>query len=83
MATDVALRRLTETFGRMREQMLEQHEGQWALVIEGREPDFFDHEQDAIDAGFWETTDQRFLVKQVLADDLVLTVSAVSAPESE
>lgn len=67
---------LEKTFDQMRSGLLVDHEAEWVLMRSiDTTPVFFDSEQDAVTAGFQTSDDQRFLVKQVLADDPVLAFS--------
>ena len=81
MRPDPVLDRLEAAFSKRRSELLETHEGRWALFVQPRDkrrrPEFvgcFDDEFDACDAGYRNTIGRRFLVKEVLEQDRVISM---------
>ena len=78
MRPDPVLDRLEAAFSKRRSELLETHEGRWALFVQPRDkrrrPEFigcFDDEHQACEAGYRSTISRRFLVKEVLERDRV------------
>ena len=78
MVPDPVMDRLEASFERRRATMVNSYEGKWALMIYRRlaEPvQFFDTAHDAVNAGYRRAAGQRFLVKQVLKEDRVISIT--------
>ena len=81
MAPDPILDRLTRTFEKQRSELLTTDEGRWAVFVQPhdkrRRPEFvgcFDDEHQACSAGFGSRIGRRFLIKEVLEHDRVISV---------
>ena len=81
MAPDPILDRLTRAFAKQRAELLVTDEGRWALFVQPRDkrrrPEFvdcFDDEHQACSAGFRSTIGRRFLIKEVLEKDRVISI---------
>lgn len=81
MRPDPILDKLEAAFERRRAELLTTDEGRWALFAQPRDQRFrprflgcFDDEFDACDAGYRNTVGRRFLVKEVLEKDRVISV---------
>lgn len=87
MVSDPVLDRLEAAFSKSRSGLVATEAGRWALFVQPsdgrRKPVYvgcFDDEQQACDAGFRNTTGRRFLIKEVLEKDRVVSIPwAVSA----
>ncbi|MCY3849321.1 MAG: hypothetical protein OXF75_00785 [Acidimicrobiaceae bacterium] len=81
MAPDPVLDRLEAAFSKQRARLLETHAGRWALFVQPRDrrrkPEFvgcFDDEHQACEVGYRSTIGRRFLIKEVLEKDRVVSV---------
>ncbi len=81
MAPDPILDKLEAAFSKRRAELLATDEGRWAVFVQPRDkrrrPEFigcFDDEFDACDTGFRNTIGRRFLVKEVLEQDRVISI---------
>ena len=81
MAPDPILDRLTRAFARQRAELLATDKGRWAVFVQPRDrrrrPEFvgcFDDEHEACAAGFRSPVGRRFLIKEVLDRDRVISV---------
>ncbi|MDE0607952.1 MAG: hypothetical protein OXH78_12455 [Acidimicrobiaceae bacterium] len=81
MAPDPVLDRLETAFSKQRVQLLEKNAGRWALFVQpydGRfRPKFvgcFDDEHQACEVGYRTNIGSRFLIKEVLEKDRVISV---------
>ena len=81
MAPDPILDRLEAAFSKRRAELLATDEGRWALFVQPRDkrrrPEFigcFDDEHQACSAGFRSTVGRRFMIKEVLEKDRVVTI---------
>ena len=81
MAPDPVLDKLEAAFSRRRAELLVTDEGRWAVFVQPRDkrrrPEFvgcFDDEHQACSAGFGSTIGRRFLIKEVLEKDRVVTI---------
>ena len=81
MAPDPILDRLEAAFSKRRAELLATDEGRWALFVQPRDkrrrPEFigcFDDEHQACSAGFRSTIGRRFLIKEVLERDRVISI---------
>ena len=81
MAPDPILNRLTRAFETRRVELLATEEGRWAVFVQPRDrrrrPEFlgcFDDEHEACAAGFRSPAGRRFLIKEVLERDRVISV---------
>ena len=81
MRPDPVLDRLEAAFDKHRAELLATDGGRWALFVQPNDKRFrprllgcFDAEFDACDAGYRNTIGRRFLVKEVLAQDRVVSI---------
>lgn len=81
MRPDPVLDKLTRTFEKERARLLATDEGRWAVFVQPpdrrRRPEFvgcFDDEHKACAAGFRSSIGRRFLIKEVLEQDRVISV---------
>ena len=81
MDPDPILDKLTRTFERRRTELLTTDEGRWAVFVQPhdrrRRAEFvgcFDDEHQACSAGFRSTIGRRFLIKEVLEQDRVISI---------
>ena len=81
MRPDPVLDKLARAFEKRRLELLATDEGRWALFVQPNDKRFrprllgcFDDEFDACDAGYRNTIGRRFLVKEVLAQDRVVSI---------
>ena len=81
MAPDPILDRLEAAFTKRRSELLATDEGRWAVFVQPhdkrRRPEFvgcFDDEHLACSAGFGNRIGRRFLIKEVLEKDRVISV---------
>lgn len=81
MAPDPILDKLTQAFEKQRAKLLVTDEGRWAVFVQPpdrrRRPEFvgcFDDEHKACAAGFRSPVGRRFLIKEVLEQDRVISV---------
>lgn len=81
MAPDPVLDRLETAFSKQRARLLEKNAGRWALFVQPRDkrrkPEFvgcFDDEHQACEVGYRSTIGRRFLIKEVLEKDRVISV---------
>ena len=81
MAPDPVLDKLEAAFAKRRAELLATDEGRWALFVQPRDkrrrPEFvgcFDDEHEACSAGFGNRIGRRFLIKEVLEKDRVISV---------
>ena len=81
MRPDPVLDRLEAAFSKRRSELLATHEGRWALFVQPRDkrrrPELigcFDDAHQACDAGYGSMIGRRFLVKEVLKQDRVISV---------
>ena len=81
MAPDPILDRLTRAFAKQRAELLVTDEGRWAVFVQPRDKrrraEFvgcFDDEHQACSAGFRSTIGRRFLIKEVLEKDRVISI---------
>ena len=81
MAPDAVLDKLEAAFSKRRADLLVTDEGRWALFVQPRDkrrrPQFigcFDDEHQACSAGFRSTLGRRFLIKEVLEKDRVISI---------
>lgn len=81
MRPDPVLDRLEAAFDKHRAELLSKDEGRWALFVQPkdkrRRPEFmgcFDDEHQACDAGFGSRIGRRFLVREVLEEDRVVSI---------
>lgn len=86
MRPDPILDKLEAAFERRRAELLTTDEGRWALFVQPRDKRFrprflgcFDDEFDACDAGYRNMIGRRFLVREVLAQDRVVSIPWVVA----
>ena len=81
MAPDPVLDKLEAAFSKRRAELLATDAGRWALFVQPndrrRRPEFvgcFDDEHQACSAGFGSRIGRRFLIKEVLEKDRVVTI---------
>ena len=81
MAPDPILDKLARAFEKRRLELLATDEGRWALFVQPndkrRRAEFvacFDDAFDACDAGYRNTIGRRFLVKEILEQDRVVSI---------
>lgn len=81
MRPDPVLDRLARAFEKQRTELLTTDEGRWALFVQPRDgrrrPEFlgcFDDEHEACDAGYRSTIGRRFLIKEILEKDRVVSI---------
>ncbi len=81
MRPDPVLDRLEAAFNKRRTELLATDEGRWALFVQPNDkryrPEFidcFDDGHQACDAGYRSTIGMRFLVKEILEEDRVISV---------
>ena len=81
MAPDPVLDKLEAAFAKRRAELLATDEGRWALFVQPndqrRRPelvDCFDDEHQACSVGFGSSVGRRFLIKEVLEKDRVVTI---------
>lgn len=81
MRPDPVLDRLEAVFNKRRAELLATDEGRWAVFVQPNDrryrPAFlgcFDDEHEACAAGFRSMVGRRFLIKEVLAQDRVISV---------
>ena len=81
MAPDPVLDKLEAAFSKRRAELLLTDEGRWALFVQPddkrRRPEFvgcFDDDYQACSAGFGSRIGRRFLIKEVLEKDRVVTI---------
>ena len=81
MTPDPILDKLTRAFERQRAELLATDEGRWALFVQPndrrRRAEFvgcFDDEHQACAAGFRSTIGRRFMIKEVLEQDRVISI---------
>ena len=81
MRPDPILDKLTRAFEKQRAKLLTTDEGRWAVFVQPhdgrRRPEFvgcFDDEHQACEAGYLSTIGRRFLIKEVLEQDRVISV---------
>ena len=81
MAPDPILDKLEAAFSKRRAELLATDEGRWAVFVQPsdkrRRPEFvgcFDDEHQACSAGFGSRIGRRFLIKEVLEKDRVVTI---------
>ena len=81
MAPDPVLDKLEAAFSKRRAELLATDAGRWALFVQPndrrRRPEFvgcFDDEDQACSAGFGSRIGRRFLIKEVLEKDRVVTI---------
>ena len=81
MAPDPILDKLEAAFSKRRAELLQADAGRWALFVQPpdkrRRPEFvgcFDDEHQACDAGFGSAIGRRFLIKEVLEQDRVISI---------
>ena len=81
MAPDPILDKLARTFEKQRVGLVATDEGRWAVFVQPRDrrrrPEFigcFDDERDACAAGFRSPIGRRFMIKEVLERDRVISV---------
>ena len=81
MTPDPVLDKLARTFEKRRIELLATDEGRWAVFVQPRDgrrrPEFvgcFDDEHQACAAGYRSTIGRRFLIKEVLEQDRVISV---------
>ena len=81
MAPDSVLDKLEAAFLKRRAQLLVTDEGRWAVFVQPRDKrrraEFvgcFDDEHQACSAGFRSTIGRRFLIKEVLEKDRVISI---------
>ncbi len=65
MADTIILSRELETFAKMRDQLLTDHEDKWALISGDRLIDTFTSHDDALKRGYEECGEKPFLLKQI------------------
>ena len=81
MAPDPILDKLARAFEQRRTRLLATDEGRWAVFVQPRDrrrrPEFlgcFDDEHEACAAGFQSPIGRRFMIKEVLEQDRVISV---------
>ena len=81
MAPDPVLDNLEAAFSKRRAELLVTDEGRWAVFVQPRDKrrraEFvgcFDDEHQACSAGFRSTVGRRFLIKEVLEKDRVISI---------
>lgn len=81
MAPDPVLDRLESAFSKQRTRLLETNAGRWALFVQPNDGRFrpkfigcFDDEHQACEVGYRSTIGRRFLIKEVLENDRVISV---------
>ena len=81
MVPDPILDKLEAAFSKRRAELLATDEGRWALFVQPndkrRRPEFvgcFEDEHEACSAGFGSRIGRRFLIKEVLEKDRVISV---------
>ena len=81
MAPDPVLDKLEAAFHKRRAELLATDEGRWALFVQPndkrRRSEFigcFDDEHQACSAGFGSTIGRRFMIKEVLEKDRVISI---------
>ena len=84
MTPDPILDKLTRAFESRRAELLATDEGRWALFVQPddrrRRAEFagcFDDEHQACSAGFRSTIGRRFMIKEVLQQDRVVSIGQV------
>ncbi len=81
MTPDPILDKLSQAFEKRRAELLVTEKGRWAVFVQPRDrrrrPEFlgcFDDEHEACAAGFRSPIGRRFLIKEVLEQDRVISV---------
>lgn len=81
MAPDPVLDKLEAAYSKNRGSLLATEAGRWALFVQPsdkrRKPEFvgcFDDEHQACEVGFRSTIGKRFLIKEVLEEDRIVSV---------
>lgn len=72
------LKRLESAFEQLRRRELARHAGKWVLLSSRAEVRYFEQEQQAVTAGYETERGEPFLVKQMLDEDPVISVSMAS-----
>jgi len=65
MTESDTLNKELETFAKMRDKLLADHEGKWALISGDRLIDTFTSHDDALKRGYEECGEKSFLLKQI------------------